>query len=377
MQNTPLTDPLLRRLKPPAGAQPTYHWDAVLKGFGVRVSPKGTRTFVVLLGSGKRRTVGRYPELSLADARAAARRLIGEKMLGRVRPDRVAFDDAKALFLADKAHLRESSLKSYRRRLERHFRFGRTSLADIAPRDIQGRLTKLRDTPGEQEHAFVAGKVFFQWCARQQFIDRSPMANLPHPRRSQPRERILSDTELAVVYRAAEKAPWPFGAIVQLLILTGQRRGEIAGLRWEYIEGQLVTLPGAITKNKRTHYLPLTPGARRVIDGLPHLGGYVFPAARTHVRGNPTTVFNGWPKAMRQFRKAAGIDHFTLHDLRRTFSSGLASLGVAPHIIERCLNHVTGVISGVAATYNRYAYEPEMRAALEAWERKVLDLVAR
>jgi integrase len=162
------------------------------------------------------------------------------------------------------------------------------------------------------------------------------------------------------------KLPRTFAAIVQLLVLTGQRRGEIAALRADYISNDLCTLPATLTKNKREHAFPIGTAASSILS-TPLAGssnGLLFPA-----RGQPSRPFNGWSKSKVALDKLSGVSDWTLHDLRRTFATRLAELGVAPHVIERLLNHVTGTVSGVAAVYNRASYIAEMRAAIELWER--------
>jgi integrase len=165
------------------------------------------------------------------------------------------------------------------------------------------------------------------------------------------------------VYRAAED--YPFGTIVRLLILTGQRRGEIASLRWEYINeaDRTITLPASATKNNRQHTFPYGHLTQQLLKSVPRLGENVFPA-----RGNLEASFSGWSKCKDVFDKRCQIAPWTLHDLRRTYSTIHAAIGTPPHITERLLNHASGTISGVGAMHNRYAYLDEMRAAAMAFE---------
>jgi integrase len=158
-----------------------------------------------------------------------------------------------------------------------------------------------------------------------------------------------------------------FGTIVKLLLLTGQRRGEISALRSKYINraDRIITLPAELTKNKSQHSFPY---GDLVAQLLPDRDGYLFPAAVPFVHERPTKVFNGWPKAKRTLDEASGVADWVLHDLRRTFATNLAELGVEPHIIEALINHKSGVISGVAATYNRARYMQPMRDAIAKWE---------
>ena len=157
-----------------------------------------------------------------------------------------------------------------------------------------------------------------------------------------------------------------------MLILTGQRRGEIAGLTREYIdpEARTITLPSALSKNGRQHTFPYGELVCEILDAIPmHSRAYLL----SHPRYD--NCFDGWSKSKREFDQACRIAPWTLHDLRRTFATNLAELRVAPHVIERLLNHVSGTISGVAAVYNRHAYMDEMRAAIELWETRLQSLI--
>ena len=164
----------------------------------------------------------------------------------------------------------------------------------------------------------------------------------------------------------AEQIGYPFGTIVKLLILTGQRRGEVAGLEWPEVDyaAAVWTIPAARSKNGRAHALPLAPVALATIKSLPRLSdSFAFPA-----RGNEEATFSGWSKAKAQLDELAGVTDWTLHDLRRTTATRLAGLGIPPHIVERILNHAGGSFAGVAGVYNRFEYGEEMREALKLWE---------
>ena len=223
--------------------------------------------------------------------------------------------------------------------------------------------------------AFVALRTFFNWALREQFVDASPMAGMRAPSVLPARDRVLSDRELAEVCRVARGHPYPFGPIVALLILTGQRRGEIAALDWDWIDEdeRRITLPASLTKNKHTHVFPYGNTVDEMLRGLPRVGKYLFPS-----RVETGTVFNGWGKSKARFDKGlSNVEPYTLHDLRRTFSSTLAGLGTPIHVTEKLLNHISGTVSGVAAIYNRHSYMAEMRAAIGAYEEHLAKLVGR
>ena len=327
-------------------------WDGAQKHFGVRISQGGAKSFVILTGSGRRQTIGRFPTISLATARARAKELLAEYTLGKTRPPAAAFDDVLAAFLeACEKKNRARTVRDYTRLLKRHIDFGRKNLSDITRHDISRKLEILKDAPSEQNHATVAAKIFFKWALRQGCIDRSPCEGFSTIKRL-PRERVLSDDELRAVFNTALEGSSPFSYIVALLILTGQRRGEIAALKWEWIDAaeRTITLPASLTS---THTFPYGGMAADLLERIPHQGEYPFPAARERVKGRPATVFNGWAKPKKTFDGLCNVSNWQLHDLRRTFATNLAALGIPPHIVERLLNHSSGTISGVAAIYNR------------------------
>lgn len=203
-------------------------------------------------------------------------------------------------------------------------------------------------------------RTFFRWCIKRGLIVASPIALMDPPTTAKSRERVLTDAELAAVYRSAVSQQFTGGKIVQLLLLTGQRRGEIAALRAEWInrDNKTITLPSDITKNGRLHTFPYGILTGAVLEGLP-TNGFLFPARGTEGE----RPHNGWSKLKKSVNP--DIIDWTLHDLRRTFATNLAALDIPPHVIERFLNHASGTISGVAAIYNRFSYLVSARKWVE------------
>jgi integrase len=202
------------------------------------------------------------------------------------------------------------------------------------------------------------------WALDRGMIDLNPIAGLKPPHKEKARERVLSDLELASLMAVADIEGYPFGYAIKLLVLTGQRRSEVAEMKWLEIdlEGRTWTIPGSRSKNGHAHEVPLSAAAINVIRSLPRFlnSEYVF----TTTGRSP---ISGFGRAKNRFDDVLGFAEWRTHDLRRTTASGMARLGVGPHVIEKVLNHKTGIISGVAAVYNRYAYENEKREALERW----------
>jgi len=360
-----LTDLTVKNLSPHESGQRTY-FDDTLKGFGVRVSQGGTKSFVFVHGTNrKRHTIGRYPDISLKKARQKAKRILADATLHKHLPETITFKDARMRYLsAMEDQLRPKTYADYKGILEGKLNSLNGSISDITVQQMMKEIDKLRHTPRMQSYTFAVLRKFLNWCVQHQYLRASPLTGMPTPKLPPSRARILTDDELKAVYAAA--TDYPFGTILKLLIHTGQRRGEIAGLRWEWLS-DVIEFPAEITKNKRAHTIPITTPVQTTIDALPKSNDtYLFPATRTMSKN--TTVFNGFSKAKAKFDKRVDIEHWTLHDLRRTFASNLAKLNTPIHITEKLLNHSSGTISGIVAIYNRHSYIDEMKAALTAYD---------
>jgi integrase len=367
-----LTDIVLRNLRPPEQGQMTYHDDA-LRGFGVRVSQGGSKTFIVVHGVNRERTsIGRYPIVSLADARLRAKQLLAERTLGKERQQRVPFNEALERFIA--THCRPKNkprtATETARLLNKHFLppFRRMSLSDVSTSAVTKITDDLVSTPSLANHAFTAARTFFRWAVKRRLIERSPLDGLGLPNKTASRERVLTDEELTIVLNSAQTLG-SFGQIVRLLALTGQRVNQIVSLQVDHIdlEAKTITWTGDLMKGNRPHKIPLEEMAEDILGTLPK-EGLVFPA-----RGKDTP-FNGFSTSKSKLDRLCAIEPWTLHDLRRTLATGMAKSGVPPHVVERLLDHRSGTISGVAAIYNRHAYIDEMRAALATWEKHIDSL---
>ncbi len=259
------------------------------------------------------------------------------------------------------------------------FSFGTTRLADITSEQIEKKLKPLVDRPSEQQHAFTAIKVFFNWALKRRYVQSNPCSALFSPSKPKSRSRVLSDKELRTVLKQARVEFSAYGKIVDLLILTGQRRGEIVALEWKWIDEKesIITLPSSITKNGREHVFPYGSTVAAVLSTIPRTSAYLFPATKERRKGQPVTVFGGWNRPKIALDKRCKIAPWTLHDLRRTFATNLAALGTPIHVTEKLLNHISGTVSGVAAVYNRHAYMDEMRAAIDAWEKRLSVILAQ
>ena len=390
-----LTDVCLRKMRTPEQAQIDI-WDRLIPGFGVRCTQAGTKTFVLVYRTrGKkwrRMSLGRYPTVTLAEARkravAALREISGgrdpQAAKGTTRTAAPgSFGATVETFVAEycKQQNRASTAMETERILRSVFVpvWEKRSVADITKFDVLEVLKGImkRGKPSAARHAFAAVRKFFNWCVEQEIIEVSPCLTIKPPAKANCRDRVMTDTELTAIWEASTISGYPFGPIVQLLALTAQRRGEVVGMRWEELELEVPepswTIPASRTKNNRTHVVPLTPAAIAIITALPRFtSDIVFPA-----RGKPEQAYSGYSKGKRAVDAAARLHDWTLHDLRRTAATGMARAGVAPHVVERILNHVSGTFKGVAGVYNRFGYLPEMRQALLVWEDHVLGLLRK
>lgn len=383
---TQFTDVVLRNLPIPASGQVQYA-DGKLPGFGVRVSSSGAKMFYLsyrVYGRSRRLMIGRYPYVSLADARAKAHEALSalEKNTdpqGQKTND-AGFTTTVGTFVEThcKRHNRPATATETERLLRTVFvpRWHERPLETIKRGDVVAVLDALvlADTPSAANHAFAAIRKFFNWCVARGRLEVSPCYGLGLPAKASSRDRVLTDHELSTLWRAAGTMGYPFGTIFQLLALTGQRRGEVLGMAWRELDLKqgLWTMPGSRTKNGEAHLVPLTPAVVEILKLVPRKSpDLVFPA-----RGMPDTPFVGTSTGKRELDATADLHDWTLHDLRRTAATGMARLGVFPHVVERILNHVSGSFGGVAGVYNRFQYVEEMRAALTLWADHIARLAA-
>lgn len=218
--------------------------------------------------------------------------------------------------------------------------------------------------------ALTVIRAFFNWCVGRGLIESSPCTGLIPPPASRPRDRVLSDDELAAVLRTGMSLPDPYGPIVMLLALTGQRRSEVAKMRWEELDLDkgLWTIPAKRTKTRRSHVVHLTAQMKALLP-IPEEGQpLVFPSAQ----GKAYQYFSAMKK---RHDEASGVKAWVLHDLRRTVATGMAALGVAPHVADKILNHQSGTISGIVAVYQRHEFMAGRKAAIELWSRHVEAIV--
>jgi integrase len=379
--------------------------DPGLSGLYLVVQPSGAKSWAFRYrwgGKPKKLTLGRWPVMGVADARRAASD--AAEAVDRGDDPGAAKKEAKAERMAaqlaerdtvaklveqfDRRHLsRLKSGRTVRRELDRHVVavWGERDIHTITKRDVIDLLDGIADSG----RAVTANRVraylnkFLGWCVERDVIATSPATGVKPVAKEAARDRVLSDDEIRWFWQACGEVGQPFGPLARLLLLTGQRLGEVAGLTDAEIAGDTWHLSAERTKNGRAHDIPLSEAASAVLRGVERVKG---PAGYVFTTTGETPV-SGWHRARnniaermaeaaeRERGEPVEIPHWTFHDLRRTAATGMARLGIPVRITEATLNHVSGTAAGIVSVYQRYDYADEKRQALDAWGRYVAQLV--
>jgi integrase len=378
--------------------------DGKIAGLYLVLQPSGAKSWALryrVAGKPTKLTLGSYPVLDLASARRRA-----QEALGAVAGGKDPAADKKATREAQKAaetpsdllrtvaasfvekHTKRKNGALWAAETERLLRveilpaLGGKRLCYLRKGEVHGLLDDIvsRGSPTTANRSLSVLKKLGNWAVERGLIEVSPFNGLKPPALERARDRVLTDDALRVAWRAFETVGWPFGSIAQLLALTGARRDEIAEARWPDVDlvARVWRIPAERSKNRAPHEIPLTDIALRIVAGLPCIGDrFVFSTTGR-------TPVSGWSRAKEQVDRAV-LDilgdeaptpaPWVFHDLRRTAASGMAGIGIAPHVVEAVLNHKSGTIKGVAAVYNRYNYAAEKRHALDAWARRLEAIV--
>jgi integrase len=357
-------------------------------GLYLVVEPTGTKSWAHRYrrhGVPKKDTLGRAGEggLALAAARhavAAARHRLGQgatpaaahrapaTAVGHTTGDSVEAAIASFLDLHAYRKTRLNSAKateySFNRFVLPAWRGRRVN--EISRRDVIDLVERVAvETPYAANRLLAALSKFFNWLCARDVIPMSPAAGVERPHREIPRQRTLTDAELRALWRACE-GEGAFGAAVRLMILTGSRRNEASGMRWTEIDEkrQLWLLPAGRAKNHRSHIIPISSQAWALLQSLPQINGsdFVFTAD-----GRGPVV--GWAKVKARISHKAGLDakSWRLHDARRSCASGMQRLGVPVPVVEKALNHASGIFRGIVAVYQTHDYADDVRIAFQKW----------
>jgi integrase len=431
-----LTERKIETLVVEHGRKDRLIFDDAQRGLAVRVTASGSRTYLcqyTLHGQKWRVPLGAFSALSLASAREAAAAIMGDVAKGRnpaaerkeaataerakrTRDQltlRVLIDDWNRLHLAGRRpRYAAEAVRALHYAFAHHLDNAAEDLdraAIVRALDALTRRRTRKNAGGQPKGAAMTGRTAaygraaFAWAVKRGAVHANPFADLPVAKGIAKRERVLTDDEIGEIWRAAGKIAAPFGAIIRLLILTGQRRGEVAGASWGEIADDLATwtMPGERTKNGVAHSVPLSAPARDLLRALlpEHEGDARREIEDRRAKGMLAlpgalgTPFAGWSKAKAALDKTiagarvkAGADAGTspaalapwnVHDLRRTVATGLQRLGVRLEVTEAVLNHISGSRGGIAGVYQRHNWAGEKRAALDAWAAHVLAVAER
>lgn len=370
--------------------------DAALPGLYLVVQPSGAKSWAFrhrVAGKPKKLTLGSYPLLGVTEARAAARAAAQAVAIGKdpSGEKRQAREDAPRLTV-------EAQVRQYHQRHLAKLRsaagslrvlelsavaaWGDRAVTDVTKRDVVALVDRVHDErgPAAANMALARIRSFFGWLVARDVIGTSPAIGVRMPATLEARDRVLTDDELRLVWQSASRLSGPFGAFIKVLILTGQRREEVAQMTDDELAGDVWTIPAARAKNGEPHFVPLSAEVLAVLAELPRIGqgGYIFTT-------NGTAPISGYSKcklaldvAVAKLAVAEGRAApapWTLHDLRRTCATGLARLGVRVEVTEAVLNHKSGTRAGIVGVYQRHDFAAEKRTALDAWGRHVAALV--
>ena len=376
--------------------------DPALSGLYLVVQPSGAKSWALryrFAGKPAKLTLGRWPIMGVANARAAASAALEELQHGRNPGDakkeakaaaRDAAQDTVAavidLFLKRHAsrNRRADDVAAMFRR-EVLDKWGARDIHTISKRDVIDLLDGIvdRGSPVTANRLRAHLNTLLNWAKGRDIIQVNPLDGIKPPAPETARDRVLGHEEIRLFWAATEQMGYPFGPIYQLLLLTGQRLREVAEMSLQELDGAMWTLPGVRAKNGDDHAIPLSTTAKAIIDDLPRVGRLLFTTTGTSPVSGFTRAKHRLDRLMVEAARKdlpLGADPveilpFTIHDLRRTAATGMASLRFPPHVVEAVLNHRSGARRGVAGVYNRFDYAEEKREALEAWARRVAQLV--
>ncbi len=362
-------------------------------------------------GMPKKLTLGPYPALGLAEARRKAQEALGELAGGKdpsaakkaaraaARAEREADHDlveaVAKMFIERHARAKTRDWRETERMLNREVvgRWKGRRLSTLTRMHVHGMLDKIVDrAPIRANRVYAQFRKMCNFAVERGIIAVSPCVGVKMPSPERSRDRVLDDGEVRLVWQTFEAIGWPFGPIGKLLLLTAQRLGEVAGMRWSELDvaARTWTLSASRTKNKREHVVPMSDEAIEIIEALPRIekSAFVFSTTgATPVSGfsrAKRTIDRTIVKLMREAAEARGDDPegvapppgWRLHDIRRTVATGLQKLGIRLETTEACLNHVSGSRAGIVGVYQRHTYSREKRAALDAWSRRLAEIVS-
>lgn len=388
------------------GAVDRFLWDDEIKGFGLKVTPSGAKSYIIQYRTGgrgsptRRYTMGRHGALTPHTAKTEAKRLLGlvsegkdpasDKRDARTVSVDLSFPKFAERFLDQ--YVKPEWPASYNfaegvLRLHVTPRLKPLALPAIRRADVARVFDAMPSgKPALRRNVHAVMRRLFRWAVSRGDIDRSPMDGVDAPPGAPSRDRVLSDEELRIAWEASASLGYPFRTLYRLLIATGQRREEVAGLDWSELnrKASLWTLPALRSKNGSANHIHLSALALAELDDV--AAGDKWPRSGFVMTTNGKTSISGFSRGKMRLDRAIaeateadiGRRAFTpwrVHDFRRTFATGMQRLGVRFEVTEAVLNHVSGSKSGVAGVYQRHDWKDEKRAALDAWCRHLVHIM--
>lgn len=412
-QRVKLTDAVAAEATCPPDRKDVLLFDAELRGFALRVTKAGGKTFLLQYrvgGVSRRAVIGAWgSELTAAKARRKAealrgtvrehrdpvaerRRLLREQREAEARARAEAAAAAAASsFTVARLIEQWAALKlverspSYRARVPRELRRALSDwlAAPAASFNHASAVQVLDDVkasrgPVAANRLRAVASACWAWSMKRGSLVANPWSATERPAEETARQRVLSDAEVADLWHAAGTLDYPWCGLLRALLLTGQRRGEIAGMTWAEIDVKAAEwrLPGQRVKNRRAHTVPLSPAMLALLVEQPRLNsaGLVFEGARGTTPSGFGRVKARLDQAMREsaLKQGRPLLPWTLHDIRRTVATGLQRLGVRLEVTEAVLNHASGSRAGIVGVYQTHGWDTEKRAALDGWAAYVL-----
>jgi integrase len=384
----------VRALALPAGKSEAIFWDDDIPGLGVRLREGGSRNFVFQykLGDKNRRmSLGAVTAVDAGKVRATASDLYhevkkgkdpqGEKVKAKIEAVETFKVVAEEFLAHKKAEVRPGSHVGFTHHLMvharplHHLQFGKIDRRDVA--QAVGSVTRGAGIPtGNRVRSTLSS--LFAWGVAQGRLEHNPVIGTKPNKGEKPRERVLKPHELRLIWNALPEQD-QYGSIVKLLMLTGQRLSEIAGLRWSEIHGDVIELGAERVKNGKPHTVPISRAAGAILATQPRRAG-ADGKVRDSIFGYADGPYGGWSHSKKRLDKTiakiAGepLAPWVIHDLRRTAVTEMANLGIAPHVVEAVVNHMSGR-SSIANVYNKSSYDSQKRPALESWAEHVMAVI--
>ncbi len=362
--------------------------DGGMTGLYLIVQPSGSKSFALRYrhsGRSKKLTLGKYPQMSLLQARERAREAVESISYGEDPSRRPGspqrFEPAFRSFL--ERHVSQTKGTYETTRIYEHDllpAFRGKVLSDITKRDVINLLDGVvdRGSPVMANRVLAALRKFFSWTVSRDLARRNPCDGIKPPSKEQSRDRILRDEEIVLFWKACEAIGYPYGTYFQFLLLSAQRRTEVSDMTFEEIEGDDWIIPAARAKNGIKHRVPITSAMNTLLQSSGRDTGYVFTVTGEYPVNNLGRAATRLKKKMAEIsdlKSSVAVEEWKPHDLRRTAASGMARCGVFQEVIERVQNRVSGKFAGVAGIYNRYEYEKEKREALEKWADRIFHII--